>query len=321
MHVERVDLLEFAEKASCFLLAAWPRPCLNYTPAYLRWQFGFPGSIPPVGVAVFDEDELVGFNGSTLRRLRFRQATAEILLASFASVHPARRGGRASGTLYRGMLEALRECGLPHLAYAEGGSAGDLGALRAAPSAGFSLQRLGPFPVYGYVPHAEEEPAAVHAIETDDPCALLPAIRACQREDTLWNDPDERMLAHYHQDPRPHALTLLYGPDGALRGGAIVVQAEFVTVQGLRPVIMLDNLFLPQPDAETLHALCAFAARRWADAIGSVRITLPNAWGIEPDILDAAGLRHRAGHFIAQVCAMDPSHLFLQAAGTNLEIV
>ncbi|HZT44087.1 MAG TPA: hypothetical protein VFA07_18125 [Chthonomonadaceae bacterium] len=321
MRVERVDLLEFAEKASCFLLAAWPRPCLHYTPAYLRWQFGFPGSIPPVGVAVFDEDELVGFNGSTLRRLRFQQTTAEILLASFASVHPARRGGRAPGTLYRGMLEALRDCGLPHLAYAEGGSPGDLGALRAAPSAGFCLQRLGPFPVYGYVPHPDETPATVQVVETDDPLALLPAIRACDDTQTLWNAPDETMLAHYHKDPRPHALTLLYGPEGDLRGAAIVVQAEFVTAQGFRSVIMLDNLFLPRPDAETLHALCAFAAGRWAEQIGSVRITLPNVWGIDPGILEAAGLRHRQGHFIAQVCATDPAHPFLQAAGTNLEIV
>ncbi|HLV81406.1 MAG TPA: hypothetical protein VKT32_14060 [Chthonomonadaceae bacterium] len=321
IRIERIDPLQQVEAVSCVLMAAWQPPSLHYTPEYLRWQLSFPGSFSPLGLAAYNDDEMIGFNGAITRRLRRRDFATEVYLVCFSAVHPAWRGSRAAGLLYKTMLEMPQKIRSRMIGFIESGSEAERRTVRAATGAGYATRWLGPFPGYGYVPRPEMPPVTAQAVETDAPLDLLPAIKACRREDMLCNDADEAALLHYHKDPRPHALTLLYGPDGDLRGGAIVVQAEFVTAQGLRPVVSIDNLFLPDPDAESLQALCQFAARRWAEEIGSVRITLPNVWGIDPDTLQAAGLRHRANHFIAQVCATDPSHPFLQASGTNLEIV
>ncbi|HZT41600.1 MAG TPA: hypothetical protein VFA07_05405 [Chthonomonadaceae bacterium] len=321
IRIERIDPLQHVQEASCVIKAAWQPPCLHYTPDYLRWQFSFPGSLPPIGLAAYNDDEMIGFNSAIVRRLRCREFTAEVCLVCLSAVHPAWRGSRAAGLLYKTMLGMAEETRRPIIGFVEAGSEGERRAERAVSGAGYALQWLGPFPGYGYVPRPDAPSNAVQVVETEDPLDLLPALQACRREDTLWNAPDETMLAHYHKDPRPHALTLLYGPEGDLRGAAIVVQAEFVTAQGLRPAVSIDNLFLPDPDAGTLQALCQFAAHRWAEPGRPVRIILPNVWGIDPEVLQEAGLRQRPGKFAGNVTTIEPDHPFLAARGTNLEIV
>ena len=62
VRIERVDPLECAEQASRLIQAAWNPPCLNYTPEYLRWQFGFSGKqLQPVTLAAFDDNgDMIG---------------------------------------------------------------------------------------------------------------------------------------------------------------------------------------------------------------------------------------------------------------------
>jgi hypothetical protein len=319
--VEPVDPVALAEPASRLLAQVWEPPCLHYTPDYLRWQFGFTGEhLSSIGLAVYrDFQELIGFNSATVRRLRFRGTVSDVFLVCLSAVHPAWHGSRVAGILWKAMLEAVLKMERPYLSFAEAGSPTDRSAQRAQP--GRYLTSLGSFPIHGFMPRPNAEPGDIRVIETEDPEAMRPVIRACDDEATLWNDPDPRMLAHYAADPRPSAMLLLEGPEGDLRGAARIVCAETLTSQGQSILPIVENLFLPNPDADTLRALCLYAARRWPDRVTAPMVSIPNVWGIDPDILKAAGLRQTTARFVGFIGTYSVSDPFTPASGTNLDIV
>ena len=320
--VEPVDPVALAEPAGRLLAQVWEPPCLHYTPEYLRWQFGFTGEdLSPIGLAVYsDSKELIGFNCATIRRLRFRGTVSDVFLFCLSAVHPQWRGSRVAGSLYTTMLQMAYKTEKPYMSFAEAGSPSDISAQRAQ-AAGRYLTSLGPFSFHGFLPRLNAEPGDIRITETDDPEALRPAIQACNDDITLWNDPDPRMLAHYAADPRPSVMLLLEGPEGDLRGAARIVCAETLTPQGLSILPIVDNLFLPSPDADTLRALCLYAARRWPDRVTAPMVSIPNVWSIDPTILRAAGLRQTPARFVGFIGTYSASDPFTPARGTNLDSV
>ena len=326
IRIERVDPLAMAEPASAILLESWPRPCIHYSPAYLRWQLSFPGTTPSVAVAAFGEGEPIACIATTPRRLRWRGIRVEVHVASFMAVRPSWRGRGVANRLFQAMLDALRDYDRPIVSFAEPDSAGDWTARSAYPAAGFGMRPLGAYPLYGFLPRPGEAPApAVKAIETADPEGFLLRIGACTDDRTLWNDPDAAEWAHYQRDPRERATVELYGPSGEWLGGAVAVRSEVATAHGVDPVTTLESVFLPQLDSAMLRALCQYACGRWSGAqsspAGAFPLTAPNAWGIDPLILRAAGLRQTPRRFVGYLAHPDPKNPLLDASGTNLEIV
>lgn len=321
VQIECVDPRAYVGPVSQLLREVRESPCVHYTPEYLRWQFTFPGSVPPLGIAAFDGDEMIGFLGATPRRLRFQNLRSEAYLISSPAVREAWRPTLIPGQIYAKMLEVLKEFDLPVLGFAVPGQAGEPLAARAYPAAGFGIQTLGPFSSYGYVPKAGVRLPPVYVAETGDLSLLQAASDACKEVQTIWNSPDLPRLQHYLNDPHPRKAVALHTEEGSLIGAALIARTTYVTTKRRRAVTTIDTLFLPRPDAEALRALCHFAGQCWCDEKGPTKVVLSNVWGLTPKVLQAAGLRPDGGQFMGYVCAADPYHLFLNALGTNLERV
>ncbi|MBI3949929.1 MAG: GNAT family N-acetyltransferase [Acidobacteria bacterium] len=321
LRIQQVNPGSFAESASRILLQSWPVTCFHYSPDHLRWQFSFPGPYPSVGVAAFDGNEPVGFAAATPRRLRFQQMGSETYVVSFVAVRPAWRGRGIAADLYTCLLGALREAGLPIVTFAEPGAVGERALVKAYPSAGFELRTLGRFTTYGYSPRSGAAPTSVQVLETSDAATILATIQRRGDHQTLWSDPDCQWLEHNDEDPWLRATVILRLTGGDGLGCAMIVRSEFVTAKGISLVPMIDQLFLYQPEAEALRALCEFASERWSGPAARTNVTVPNAWGIDPMILRSAGLRQTPRQFTGYVCSPDPHCPFLNAQGTNLHIV
>ena len=321
VRVEQIDPIAQAEPISQLLQQAWDPPCLYYTADYLRWQFGFPASTPSIGYAAYDSEEMIGFMGAIPRRLQLGQTCSEAYIVSFFAIRPGWRPTLVPASLYAKMLAAFREADVPIVGFAVPGQGGERIAARAYPAARFGFQTMGPFLGYGYRPSPPYKPATVEVRETTDPGLLASAAEACAEMRMLCNVPNRRMLAHYLRDPQPRIAVSLHSDDGELLGAAMIVRSTIVTPQRHRIVTTIDNLFLPCVGADALYALCHFAGHCWAEPGTPQNVVLPNLWGINTDVLQAAGLRHNGGRFMGYACAPDPQHPFLRAEGTNLEIV
>lgn len=317
--IEHVDPTAFAASAAQVLQEAWKAPCMHYTPEYLRWQFTFPGAISPLGVAAFEGKELAGFVGATVRRLCFQNSYSELHLVSFLGVLPAWRSQGIAVRLMEGIFRTLVDRNQAFLWFVQTGGGGERCTLQASQEVGFDPRRLGPFPSYGFMRRPGTEPSTVRVVETADHAALLSVLPSCSGGQTLWNDPDARLLEHYLRDPRQRVMVVLEDAGGAKHGAAMIVRSEVATSQGVSYVPLVDNLFLPQPGADALTALCAYAAQRWPECGPSPMVSIPNAGGIDPALLRAAGMRQTAVGFTGLLQAAD-DHPFLAATDTNLEI-
>jgi GNAT superfamily N-acetyltransferase len=323
IRLERVDPYAFAEPASRILQEAWPPPTMRFTADYLRWQFSFPGPLPPLGVAAFEGDEPVGFVGMTPRQLRFRGHSGPAYLHSFGGVRPAWRGRGLAAELYAYLLER-REPALPIVGWIEEGAGGHRTLLRAASLAGFEvpLPVLGANPVYGYRPGgADSDGPLLDVVEDADGRAFLDVARRCVSPDTIWNDPDTVILEHYRRDPRGRLLVVVNASDGEAVGAAMLVHAEVVTARQLERVATVDSVFLPRPDLDTLASVLRFTARRWAPPGRPSVVSAPSLWTVPAEVRRAAGLRRMGKGFQGQLEVPSHRHPYASAEGTNLEIV
>jgi GNAT superfamily N-acetyltransferase len=324
IRLERVDPYAFAEPASRILQEAWPPPTLRFSADYLRWQFSFPGPLPPLGVIAFDGDEPVGFVGMTPRRLRFRGHSGPAYLHSFGGVRPAWRGRGVAAELYAALLLERREPALPIVGWVEEGAGGHRTLTRAASLAGFEvpLPTLGANPVYGYRPgRADSGDPLLEVVEDAEGTAFLEVARRCGAPDTIWNDPDEVILEHYRRDPRGRVFIVVRGADGEAVGAAMLLHAEVVTARQLDRVATVDAVFLPRPNLDTLSSVLRFTARRWAPPGRPSVVSAPSLWTVPVEVRHAAGLRRMAKGFQGQLEVPSRRHPYASAEGTNLEIV
>lgn len=320
------DLVEgagFAEQASRILEAAWRPPALRYSPAYLRWQLGFPSPTCMPAVAAFDGTEPVGFAGVTARRLRCRSQQFESGIVSFVGVRPRWwKQGIAAG-LYRLLLGALRERGMPVVTFGISGSGGERSLLRAYPEAGFQVQVLGAYPIYTCMVRHEERTSNWEAETAADPTDLAGIVEACASDErVVWNDPSGEQISHYLRDPRPRSLILLQNRKTGAMGAAWTLRSEFLTVDGVSHVTTLESVFLPRKDVEALQVLIKHASALWtAEGEQSAVISAPNLQGFDPDALRHAGIRRTGAQFQGFLCAAGPPGALAGAQSTNLEVI
>jgi hypothetical protein len=320
LRVTAVDPCAFAAEASRVLQEAWQPPCLWYSAEYVRWQFRFPGPLPAWGVAVFDGDEPVAFQGGLPRLLRLGGDRLPVYLSSFHAVRPAWRGAAGAAVMRPG-LRTLREKGVPSVVFVSPGSEGEQMVQRAYAAARFPCRPLGHFPTYAYLARPGQPAPALTAEETADPAEFAAAARRCGDGGRLLHDPDPEGWGHYRGDPRGRALIVLRGPGGEPAGAALAVRAEVLGPQGLGGFATLDCVFLPAPSAEALRALGAFVAARWTGRVDSPVVLAPNLQGVPPEVLRAAGFRLTPSAFNGYFFSPTEGHPFLKAEGTNLEIV
>ena len=319
VRIEPVNPVEFADAASRILEESWPTPHVRYSPQYLRWQFGFPGPLPPLAVAAFEDAEPVGFAGATPRRARFRGHSAPLYIVSFVSVRPAWRRSGIAAALYAELLRSVRGTQAPVVTFAETGSAGQRQLLRSYDAAAFHVRPLGECPVYGYLP-----PPNAHArrnVEwTEQIDQLLPLIRAADDTHMIRHDPDDTVISHLSADPRFRRVVLARGPGGA-SAGAMVIQSEIVGRAGRELVLQIEHPCLPQATGELLRDLFTTIAGQSATLGEPVFVTAPNLSGIDPTLLRAAGLRQTRSVFAGYVCAPSSNSLVLQADAVDLEVI
>jgi hypothetical protein len=78
---------------------------------------------------------------------------------------------------------------------------------------------------------------------------------------------------------------------------------------------------MPEPAPEILRSLVAFAAARWAGTVSSAVVIVPNAVGLDAELLRAVGLRATPASWVGWSLAPDSSDPLLDARGMGVEIV
>lgn len=320
MNVERVSPLEFAGQASRILREAWVPPSILYTAEYLRWQFGFPAKLPPLGVAAFEDREAVGFAGAAPRPACYGGERFEVYLVSFVAVRPGWRGRDIAAGLYRELLGWLKEFRAPVVTFAEAESPGERCLKKAYAAAGLQLQPFGNYPVYGSVGLPTRPTIDAWKVEEVKPDYFLVHAPPAESSQLVGTDLTSDVVRHSECDPRRRAWLVARRPGQPL-AAARAALSEVQTVEGVQHVPMIDAFYLPQPDAGALRALLRAAARHWVGVDVATILTVPNSGGLSPDLLREAGLRRTARAFHGYRCDFPGGPTLAGAAGTNLEVV
>ncbi|MGH9467132.1 MAG: GNAT family N-acetyltransferase [Terriglobales bacterium] len=315
-----IDGAACAQEASRILEEAWEPPALRYTPEYLRWQMSFPSVAGAHSAMAFDEDEPVGFAGTSARRLRNGDMGFEAVIVSFVGVRPGWRSRGIAAGLYRTLLGAVAKRGVPVVTFAQAATSGERALLRAYPEAGFRVQPLGICENYGFMGRATGVEGDWRTYMSDDPC-VFQAMEAQLIADgeVLWNMPTRGQFEHYLADPRPRKLIAVEHRSTGVRGAGFVVRTELRSGQGFVSITTLDSVWLPGRAAAGLHALLQAASRAWPDS-GAMLVTCPNLSGIADSMLSAIRVRKTGSRFSAYFCAAGQVQ-WPAFERTNLEIV
>jgi GNAT superfamily N-acetyltransferase len=317
---ELVDGAAFAPQASRILEEAWNPPAIRYTPEYLRWQLSFPG-LTFVAAAAFDGNETVGFAGVSSRRLRSGATWWDVAVVSFVAVRPGWRNLGVAAGIYRCLLTALKELGVPVVTFAAAGSSAERLLCRAYAEAGFEVRPLGTYPVYTFLARGETPDSDWEAVVSTDSAALPGIVENCAADSgILWSDPTSAQIDHYRLDPRSRGLILITDRLGRLVGAAWAVRTEFHTTRGLDTVMALESVFLPRQFPLALPAVLRCAAASWNVPPRAV-VAIPSLYGFEPDALRRCGIRQTGSPFQGYLCAPGGLRLELSAQGTNLEVI
>jgi len=319
-----IDGAGFAAEASALLSAAWPEPALRYAPEYLAWQLSFPAPFNVPAVAAFCDSRPVGFAAMTTRRVRYRALSIDAALVSFVAVDPDYRNQGLAAGLYRTLLSEIGKLDAPVLTFAQPGTGGLRAIERAYPEAGFALEPLGSYPVYGCLARPATSVERWRPIDqTEHGPWLRRALTACGTENgIIWSDPSDQQLEHYRRDPRRRMLLVSQEEDGGIAGAAWIVEVEYVTRAGLDRVSTIDCVWLPRDRPELLPSLAAAAARAWpqTDPSRPPVVHAPSLFGFDAQALRKYGFRQVAAHFQCYAANIAGSP-FAGAAGVNIEVV
>jgi GNAT superfamily N-acetyltransferase len=269
-----VDGVSFAEEASRLLIAAWPIPALDYSPAYLRWQLAFPGPRAAPAVAAFVGSTPVGIAASSNRRLRVNSAFHDVLVVSFVAVDPAHRNKGIAGGLYRTLLDAVKNIDAPLITFGRENSSGQRAIERAYPASGLPLRAFGSYIPYATMPRSSSGTDEWTRADAVPPEVLSPVARSA---------PTVEQYAHYRNDPRPRELLVHRNATA----WAWAVRINYVSAKGIETATVLESVCVEQPEA--LAGLASAAAGLWPSP--NPVVNLPNLWGMDPIELRALGFR------------------------------
>jgi hypothetical protein len=323
MRLQRIRAEEHLSEVSRILQNAWAPPSLRYGPADIGWLFRGPGWGQPYALmATEDDGEPIGFIGALARRVRFRGQTREVYLDSFLSVVPGPGRGPVATALIRREGKDIGAEGRPLITFTQPDSPGEM-MLKGFDSVG--LVRRGPVHrchVQGGLPlrladglWPVREATAAHwgtVLELAARCDDATIIRDC---------PDRPQLEHELTDPRGRCIAIVEGPCGRPVAAGIVFRTETRAPKGPESAATVGTLYMPKPAPEILRSLVAFAAARWAGTVSSAVVIVPNAVGLDAELLRAVGLRATPASWVGWSLAPDPSDPLLDAQGMGVEIV
>lgn len=309
MRIVPVDGSAYAGQAARLLTAAWGHAsALEYSAAYLDWQFRFPApeSNAPLAVAAESDGECIGFCGATPRRVRLGGQTRFVPAVSFVAVHPDWSGKGISAALYEELLGRLTDRGSAVLTYGQPGTAGNHLIEKAYPANGYQLHSIGEYSVYGCMPRP-----GVGAEWKVAQAAGLPEQIDEEAGNWAWSDPNEAQMAHYALDPRPRRWIAVEREGRRAAGWAVDVSVR--SPQGnLSVVPSLESVWCGKEDAEALAAL--------AREVGSRMVTAPNLlyW---KEALQRIGFRQTPAVFRGYWATPRGYEAKATPTGTNLEII
>lgn len=304
VQVRPVEPLSFVAEASEVLRAAWRPPCLHYTAEYLRFQFGFPNSLAPIGVAAWQNSIPVGFVGAAGRRTN----VGDVYLSSFLSLRPGTVSSVALALVRTEAREVLKR-GRPMLVFAEVGSVGEY-LLRELEILGLTKCQIGEYRVHAALPDRAPEGYVVEGVTADEWSVAADRMR----DDTLLLPSfDSATLAQFAASPGGRRF-LVVTRQGVPLAVAMHGVTEMSTFSGACHTPALHYVRMAEEDPDALVALLG-AAKQNTDTVVSV----PNTVGISPDVARAARLRATGAVFAAYIC---PNHCSIPPLrGTEFEIV
>jgi GNAT superfamily N-acetyltransferase len=255
--IEMVDPLRAAENAGAVLRAAWKPPCLHYSTEYLKWQFAFPGVLPPAVVTAYDGDTAVGCAAVTPRRFIFAGTHVYAYVLSFVAVHPSAQGHGIAGGLYETLLDTIPQS-TPVVAFAQPESKGEALLLRSFNRASFQHKQLRSCRATARLPRPGDDSSQVCATDGLDFVEYDSTFSGTDPT-ILWNAPSAEQWEHYLADPRGRSFMIVRDSGGASIGAAMAVCAEIVSNDGVQQVPMLESVCLSRSSADGLRAAFAHA--------------------------------------------------------------
>jgi hypothetical protein len=311
--VEHVDAAEAARVGGPILRAAWSRPGLHYSDAYLAWELTMPGEGALFTVGLVD-GEPVAFMASVPRRAAFGSGLEPVLVSSFVSVLPRVAGRGIARELQAAHLGRLLAERRKVVSFAWSGSRGARTFENSSRSVGYHFIPLAPRTVLAALPRPVGEPEpTVHVLSS--PSDGLSRHR--HPLDVLVASPSRAQLEHYARDPRQRVFLEVPGERG---GTASFVLAEVLGESGVDRVVSLDLLDAPAGvDALALRALVRAAASHFADRASTPIVSVSATEGLAPDTSRSAGWRRTPTTFDARFLSPDP--VDVPPRGTTLEIV
>lgn len=313
--VEIVDPLLAADSAARILRSAWSPPSLHYSSEYLKWQFTFPGDVPPKVALAFAENDAVGCIGVTPRRFLLAGTSITAYVLSFVAVEPAARGRGVAADLYSTLLETIPRH-TPVIAFAEPEGIGEALLLRCFSLASFQHTQLRSCRAAGCLPRAGARPSPVSATESIAYLEYSSIYGGVTDISTLWNAPSTAQWEHYLADPRGRSAMVIRDAGDKLIGTAMAVGAQIVSAGGVQRVPMLESVCLAAPSADALRA--AFAGAQKEGTLDAV-VVASNLSHMDEHLPRSAGARALPSIFNA--------HLFtrgieaVRATSINIEVI
>jgi hypothetical protein len=283
--IRRVNPVAFATEASTILKAAWQPPSLDYTPEYVQFQCSFPSVLDPVGVAIFEEQNPLGFIAATGRNSN----AGELYLSSFLAVLPGSHPASAI-MLIRHETQIIQETGRPVFMFVQAGSVGEK-LLKCRDSLGMRRVSLGEYRVHAAVPKPSMSKARVRRVPPDEWSVEANRFRDDSLLGPAFTPAD---MQHFCKDPQGRQFLMAVDEHGQVIATAMRAFTSSVTVTGVMQIPSLHYVRLADQRPDGLAALLAFAEHP-----ASPVVTVPNMAGITSTVAKAVHLRATPSVFVA----------------------
>ena len=301
--IESVDPIAFADDAADLFRSAQRPPCMARTADYIRFQCGFPTSLPPLGFAARRGEQALAFVAAVGRK----SSLGDIYLSSFLSLRPDNIAS-LSVAILRVQVRAAGNLKRPVLFFAQPGSAGEY-LLGAIETLGLTKTLIGEYRVHSAIPGPVPNGIQVSELPPDDWAREAEILR---RSNLLSPVFDSETLAHFQRDSSGNRFLCARQGDEIL-ATAIAAKTHMVTATGQSWTPALHYVRLNRQEPEPLAALVAAAA----DPAVPV-VTVSNPTGVHPAVVKA-GLRATGTVFSAYIC---PNGCELPPlTGTEFEVI
>jgi len=298
---------DWVDAASRLLKAVWEPPALDYTPAYLHWQFTRPSHLPPLCFVIGDGEQLSCFVAAIGHGVEFNGETCHVYLSSHFAAARGSNGMNALGVL-RAEGKAIAVADVPAVSFAAPGSLGEK-VMRFVAVEGLMGKRYGLLP--GYMAPARPNAPNAEMVDADVFAAARSELVA--PAETLDVSLDRESLAHYETHPWTREFVVARDGSRSTATG-IAGTLRTLTRSGAQTVATLSALRVRDPAG--LAAMISYTARRFDTRF----VSLPVCEHVGLEVLQSVGARRVPTEFGWHLYAK-PGARLTEAAHIALEIV